>query len=259
MAVTYTAGYAAAATQPMKHARILWSRLTGTVTATSAADGFAAANAATIDTASWWQPVSAPASWTITFAGARTVDAVGIAAHRLTGATVTIAALVSGSWVDVVTLTPTDNSAILALFAAVSCTAVRVTTSIVARIGVIYAGQALAMARPGYTALGLADLGRQAVLTSYVSEGGQLLARYIQRRGLAASYEWEHLTEAWYRANFDAFAVSAQTEPFFIAARPQDVPTDCVYGWVDEPITPARMGIRDLMSVGFSLMGHADA
>lgn len=260
MAVIYTAAYAAAAAYPMTHARILWDRLGGAVAASSEEDGFAAENAARIDTASWWIPAASPATWEITFAVPRRVDAVGIAAHKLVGAEVTIQVLIDGVWHARAVVTPADNSALLVLFEPSDAVeAVQIVTDTVARVGVISVGAAFVMLREGYSALGLADLGRQATLTSYVSEGGQLMGRFIQRLGLAAPYAWEHLPEDWYRDVFDPFAVSALTEPFFIAARPEGYPQDCAYAWVDSPIVPKRMGVRNFLSVDFAAKGHADA
>ncbi|PTW43891.1 phage head spike fiber domain-containing protein [Rhodovulum kholense] len=443
MAVTYTPGHAAASPYPMTHARILWDRLTGTVSATSAAEGFEAALAATVETNSWWQPVAAPASWQIEFASAQTVDAIGIGAHTLgssgasarveylsgsalgnlllysqdfalwptlTGAILGAAFAPDGStdarWLTEDTSTgahylqsgftavagrtytlsvymrpsasrrlrlalvgpayatpafgdvgadgqfystsgttavssipvgstgwfrvsisataqasgtanvrfalldaagnssytgtvgsirifgaqaewrtfaapyirslstsatsywwavsddwllPSDNSAILHLFAPVSTLGLRLSISKVARIGVIGTGLALAMPRRGYTDLGMIDLGRSATLTSHVSEGGQLMGRFLQRSGLSGSFAWQNLSEDWYRATFDPFARAARTEPFWIAARPEGYPTDCAYAWVDDVIAPSRQGRRNFVSVGFTATGHADA
>ncbi|MBL3552582.1 hypothetical protein JMM51_10230 [Rhodovulum sulfidophilum] len=82
----------------------------------------------------------------------------------------------------------------------------------------MYTGKALGMPRMGYTNLGPTDLGRTAVLTSYISEGGQLMGRFIQRAGLSGAFEWQNLPEDWYRQIFDPFTRAARTEPFFIAA-----------------------------------------
>ncbi|BAQ67202.1 hypothetical protein NHU_00030 [Rhodovulum sulfidophilum] len=161
---------------------------------------------------------------------------------------------VSDDW-----LLPSDDSAILYLFDPVETDGIRVSVSQPARIGVVYTGKALEMPRMGYTNLGSADLGRTAVLTSYISEGGQLMGRFIQRAGLSGAFEWQNLPEDWYRQTFDPFARAARTEPFFIAARPEGYPTDCVYAWVDDPIVPARQGMRNFVSVGFTATGHADA
>ncbi|WP_225029425.1 hypothetical protein [Xinfangfangia pollutisoli] len=258
MAVYYTPGYAQASDQPMTHARILWRNLAGTISASSAAEGRAAGRAGQVDTASWWQPQTAPAWWRIDYAAPQIVDAVGVAAHQLDGVTVRVEALVAGAWVQVAEGTPPDRSAILLLFPAVAAAALRLRIDRVAPIGVIYTGQALAMPRAGYAALGMLDLRRTTTLTSYVSEGGQLLKRYIQRGGLSGPCEWRNLPEDWYRASFDPFARAARTEPFFLASRPKTYAEDCVYGWVDASIVPQRQGMGNLVSVGFEVqaVGH---
>lgn len=250
---------AAAPGQSLTHARILWDNLPGTITASSEADGRAAERAGQIDTASWWEPTAAPGWWQITYAQPQEVDSVGIAAHELDGTTVTVEGYVSGSWVELIEVAPTDRAALLLMFGRVTVDAIRITISAARRIGVIYTGLALVMPRAGYAALGMVDLGREAELTSYISEGGQLLKRYIQRAGLSGECQWDNLPEDWYRRVFDSFAVRARTEPFFLASRPQGYPTDCAYCWVDAPIVPSRMGVRNFLSVGFTVKAHAHA
>ncbi|BAQ71258.1 hypothetical protein NHU_04136 [Rhodovulum sulfidophilum] len=444
MAVTYTPGHAAASPYPMTHARILWDKAAGSVSATSEAEGFEAGLADTVETNSWWKPEAVPASWRIEYGESRLIDAIGLAAHDLgtvgsharieykspnahgnlllysqeiqlwpvllraelvptlapdgsmdarwlveeevdgahltgtdfqavagrmytfsiyvkpnangrrlrmsmEGAAYAVQAIanvggdgaiassngaaatssvavgdtgwfrvsmsaaaqatgfanirllirgpndelahpgtgqavglfggqaewrlgpspyvrsasspaasnwwaVSDDW-----LLPSDDSAILYLFDPVETDGIRVSVSEPARIGVVYTGKALEMPRMGYTDLGMIDLGRTAVLASYISEGGQLMGRFIQRAGLSGAFEWQNLPEDWYRQTFDPFARAARTEPFFIAARPEGYPTDCAYAWVDDPIMPARQGMRNFVSVGFTATGHADA
>ena len=248
---------AAAPGKALTHARILWDNLPGAITASSEADGRAAERAGQIDTASWWEPTSAPGWWVITYAQPQEVDSVGIAAHTLNGATVTVEGYIGSSWVELIEVTPADKSALMLMFERVTVTAIRITISATRRIGVIYTGLALVMPRAGYAALGMVDLGREAELTSYVSEGGQLLKRIIQRSGLSRECRWDNLPEDWYRSSFDPFALTARTEPFFIASRPKGYPTDCAYCWVDAPIVPERMGLKNFLSVGFTVKGHA--
>lgn len=255
MAVYYTTGYEAASSYSMTHARILWNKLSGTVSATSELTGYAATLADNINTATWWES-SESASWQILYSGARTVDSVGIGAHNLSGKTVTIEALIDSVWTTVASHTPIDNSAILSLFAAVSCTGIKISVSAACRIGVVYTGVSLEMIRPGYASLGPLSLARSSVITSYISEGGQLLERFIERRGLTTSLTWNNIPENWYRVYFDPFAIGARTEPFFIALRPYGYADDCAYCWVNEDIIPQRSGTRNLLTVGFSVMGH---
>lgn len=243
--------------QPLTHARILWDKLPGTITASSSADGRPAERAGEIDTASWWMPASAPGWWQIAFPSPQVVDAVGIAAHQLDGVRVTVSGRIYGTWVELIEVTPADRSAILMLFRAVEVDAIRVTIGAARLVGVIYTGAALAMPVDGYVNMGALDLGRTASLTSYVSEGGQLLKRYLQRTGLSGSVAWEQIREPWYREHFDPFVLRAMTEPFFMAFRPRRGLKDCVYAWVDDVITPARMGVQNFMSVSFDIQAHA--
>ncbi len=243
--------------QPLTHARILWDNLPGAISASSSAEGRAAERAGQIDTASWWQPAAAPGWWQITYPSPQVVDSVGIAAHQLDGVTVAVTGLVSGAWVDLIEVMPMDRSAILMLFRAIEVEAIRVTISAARMIGVIYAGAALAMPVDGYVKMGALDLGRTATLTSYVSEGGQLLKRYLQRTGLSGSVAWEQIREPWYREHFDPFVLRAMTEPFFMAFRPRRGLKDCVYAWVDDVISPARMGVQNFVSVSFDIQAHA--
>ena len=255
MAVYWTAGYAAASLD-MRHARILHTKLAGTVSASTEAEGRAAERADAVDTASWWLATAAPAWWQILYAAAETVDAVGIVAPDLIGVEISVEAEIGGVWTEVATHTPTAAGAILILFAAVECTGIRVNIDEAKRIAVIYTGEALQMLRMGYSSLGMIDLSRQAVLTSYISEGGQLLKRSIQRMGLAASYSWQNIPESWWRANGDAWAVAALTEPFFIAARPAGSASDCAYAWVDAAIIPERQGVLDFVSISIEAQAH---
>lgn len=243
--------------RPLTHARILWDKLPGAISASSSADGRPAERAGQIDTASWWQPVSAPGWWQITYPSPKVVDSVGIAAHELEGVTVTVSGRVAGVWSVLITLTPEDRAALLLMFRAVEVEAIRITIDAPRRVGVIYSGKALAMPVDGYVNMGALDLGRTATLTSYVSEGGQLLKRYLQRTGLSGSVAWEQIREPWYREHFDPFVLRAMTEPFFLAFRPRRGLKDCVYAWVDDVISPARMGVQNFMSVSFDIQAYA--
>jgi hypothetical protein len=249
---TYTSEY------PARHARILYADTPGVFAATSEADGFDAENAQLISTNSWWKPEANAQTLTNTFTTASVIDCIGIAAHTLAGATVELEYNFLGLWTTITEFVPADNSSIMVLFPAKQVTGVRVTASGTNRIGRFMAGQALAMPRPGYTTLGQIDLKREASIRTYISEGGQLLGKFVERRGLMASYQWQHIPEDWYRANFDAFTLSAQTLPFFIAARPEGYETDVAYAWTDEVIMPERMGMKNWLSVGFNARGHAD-
>jgi hypothetical protein len=261
MSVHWTAGYASAAPYPMTHARILHTPLAGTVTATSAVEGFAASNAASPNTYSYWQPSAMPADWLLVFGSPQVVDAVGIGASTLGGRTITVATLSGGSYTDRITLTETGvgaQSCVLTLFQAVTCDAVRVRFSgSVPYVGVIYAGQAMAMERAEFSGLGQLDYSRRTEFEQNVSEGGQWLGRSIARVSNEASFGWEYLTPEFVRDSIEPFSRAARQRPFFIAPMPSKVATDCHLAWVRQDIRPARMGIKGFQRVAFDATGYA--
>ena len=125
----------------MRHARILWDNQLADATFASAdeRDGFEAVNARATDTASWWWP-EAGATLTMTLAAAAYIDCIGIAAHTIggAGATITAQVQVAGSWQTVYpAITPADDEAVMILFQEVLATAVRITLSASARVGVV--------------------------------------------------------------------------------------------------------------------------
>jgi len=67
------------------------------------------------------------------------------------------------------------------------------------------------------------------------------------------------LDDQFYRDEFQLFVDSARTTPFFMKWRPDFYTEEVVYGRVREDIAPVNMGGGSrLMSVGFTIRGHAD-
>jgi hypothetical protein len=189
------------------------------------------------------------------FGSAQAISYVGIAAHNLAGKLVTLSYYYDAeeSWEVLKAFTPADNEAIMVLFAAVTTQYIKIGVAGTCEIGVVYAGPVLAMARPFYAGHSPAKLSRNTTVLPRQSESGQFLSRTITRRGYVGQYSWRHLSAAWYRANFDPFVAAATERPFFLAWNPGGASADVVYGWTNDDIKPANMGIRDYMEVGFSM------
>jgi hypothetical protein len=81
-----TAGFTLGSNQPLNHARILWQPLTGTITG----DGTTPEYAANDYTSQRWQLAPGGNTWTLVTAQESGLDCVFIAAHNLSGKTVTI-------------------------------------------------------------------------------------------------------------------------------------------------------------------------
>ncbi len=257
-----TTGYTVGSNQPLNHARILWNAIGGTVTA----GGTGGALAANDYTWQRWKPGALPASWTIVTAADASVDTVFIAGHNLgtTGTTIVIstAATVGGAHTTRATIVPTDNSAIAAMInnggTPYTIREVRISltgASSAVEIGIIRAGVALQMQRPVYGGVNPVGLNRLVETRHSLSETGQWLGRTIQRQALRTTMDWMHLEAAWYRANFQPFALALPQSPFGLIQNPLRMPESVAWCWTDQSPAPSNMGIRDLMSVQLEITG----
>lgn len=251
--------------QPLNHARILWSPITGTITA-GGTDGDLAANDFTFQR---WSAGALPSNWTLVTAANANVDTVFIAAHNLgtTGTTVAVqtASTVGGAFTTRATVTPTDDSAIAVMFNNAgnpyTIREIRLAltgASSAVKVGIIRAGVALQMERPVYGGIMPIGLNRAIETRHAISETGQWLGRTIQRQASKTSMQWQHLTASWYRASFEPFSLSLPQTPFGLIQNPSRMPESVAWCWVDQPPAPENMGIRDLMAVSLDITGFLE-
>lgn len=252
--------------QPLTHARIGYQRISGDVTASSAASGFPASAADNPLTYTGWKPTSVPAWWEIDAGKGVEVDYVGIAAHNLgtIGATVKPQYSTGGSpeWEDATDEhMPADNRPIMFLFEEQFASKFRIYIEVdgspaeMPFVGVVYIGKALAMQRAIYGGHSPVTLSRETTIRPTVSERGQWLGRSIIRGGFVGSWTWRHLNADWYREHFDRFVKAARERPFFIAWRPETFPNEVAYCWTQKDIVPSNMGIKDFMQVTVEAVG----
>lgn len=255
-----TTGYTVGSNQPLNHARILYAPLTGTVTG----DGTNPAYAANDYTSQRWQLVPGSNAWTLETPADASLDTVFIAAHNLSGKTVTIssAATVGGAHTTRATITPTDNSTIAAFFnntgTVYTVREVRVTVNEGSDIavGIIRAGASLQMPIPLYGGHRPLNLNRITEAQQNFSETGQWLGRIIKRRGVTTSYDWDYLTTTWYDTYYEPFAQTIPLNPFCIAGNPSKITSDVGFVWTDKDAEPANMGINAYRSVRLDVTGY---
>jgi len=242
---------------PPNHARIGYDNalFNASWSATSQEPDFppeALANAMTVRR--WKASTDSNESVTATFPQ-QIVNYIGIAAHNLRGANVSVE--VNGQ--ALATFTPTGSQAIMVLFEARTATSIKLTVDgVTPEIGVLYAGEVLVMERPFFSGHSPVRLSRTTVTRPRKSESGEYLSMTRRRRGFETSASWQHLPDAWYRENFDPFVEHATTLPFFFAWNPDEHPDDVVYAWTSDEIRPSYMGIRDLMEVSMSMQAYGD-
>jgi len=237
MGVTIAAGFTGNA-YPLNTPRVGWRRISGTVAASTSAAGYAAANAATYRTDSFWQPTALAATWRLDAATDQAVSYCGIAAHDLgtKGCTVLVQSSPDdATWTTRATVTPADNGTIFALFATVTARYWRISVSGAGgspTIGVIEFGAVTEYPRKCVFAPSLSfERTRRVDYRVNITEGGGWAGRSIVRTALAPAMTVNNLSEQWVAAEWDAFSLHAETSPFFIADRPEQFPQSVAYAW----------------------------
>ena len=191
------------------------------------------------------------------------IDFIGIAAHTLSGETITVstATSVGGGLTTVEVIAPTDNAPIMLIFDSRTIREVILSATLGAasEIGVVSAGAALQMPRNIYGGHSPITLSAVTEYQSTMSESGQFLGKNIIRKGLEASFSWQFLDDGFIRNTFKPFIESARSLPFFIKWRPDFYSNEVVYGEVNRDIVPQNMGGgHRLMSAGFTMTAHSD-
>ncbi len=265
----------AAADRPLTNARIgyqTWTRdLEASAVTVSSEDEEGPGDAPLRpDTAEFWEPTALPATWEVDLGTSRDIDYVGIAAHTLGSAgcavlVETSTGTLAGSPLEEVwtqfsnEIAPGDDSPLLFLDDSVVARYLRITITggaVMPRIGVIYAGEVLAMPRALYGGQSPMNLSRETELTRNLSRGGQVLGQSFQRHGqVGTGGPWRHLDPDWYRTSFEPFVKAARQYPFFYAWRPADYPLEVAFAWALGDIRPSNMGLREFMTVSFNMHG----
>jgi len=258
-----TTGFTLGTNQPLNHARILWQPITGTITTDGGTNGDYAANDYT---AQRWALAAGACYWTLATDADAEVDCCFIAAHNLSGKTVTIktSSFLSGAMTTRATVTPADNTAICVLFNYGDGTPITVRRVHVAvsdgtdiKIGIIRFGVALQMPIPIYGGHGVITQNRITEAQQQFSETGQWLGRSIKRQAITAGYTWDHVSASWYATNFDPFAATLPLHPFGIAGNPSKMTGDVAWGWTDEDIRVTNEGRNNWVSFGLNVTGFS--
>lgn len=249
---------------PLDTPRIAAHAISGTVAASTEAVGFPASFAANLKTWQWWRPTAVPATWDLTFTSTP-ISYIAIVAHdcATVGATVEVQRWNGSAWVTMATHTPTDNGPILFLLTRRTLDRFRVrATGAIPTIGVITAGDVIEVPqRSKWVGAIPFDIANQNDYRDTLSEGGQVLDRFMTRRSIPARMEIEHLSEAWCDAKITPLRTYAEAAPILIADRPLAYPRSVAFGMVKAPIQPVRTipNLRVAMGVTIEVIGHVGA
>lgn len=237
----------------MTHGRVCWDWTTnGTITATSAAAGFAAANALPPRTDKAWRPSGSGSQvWTQTFTAARTVSFVGIAKHDLGTQTATVNVQYSddagATWTSFpgTNYSPTTDAPILFLLDPISVDAVRLQfTSATAppTISVIAVGETDEWPQRFEWIGQPITEGDRIGFENQTTITGNWIGRTKVDDGLSFDLTMNHASEAWRAGAFADFKAHANGEgaTFFVAARPDDYPNEVAYAWLTDTARAER-------------------
>ena len=251
---------------PLSYPRILYDDVwrAGTVTASTEAAGFEAANVADGLTWDYWRPTALPATIEVECAAAADVDYALLAAHTLGSGECTVQGQYhdGSDWVDLFEAYAPGTDRVLA-FLFTQATASRFRFVIdggetMPSIGIAMMGKALAMQRGVTLNHRPVTLSRRTVARPQISEGGQLLGRSIAREGVQTEIEFTNLEAGWLRAYFEPFIESARVHPFGWVWHPIGYPAEVALLWTPsghEDIRPEHSGLPDRMDVAFEVEG----
>jgi len=236
---------------------------TGTVTATSEADGFPKENAYDWNTYDYWKAGAAGEVFlTVDMGSAQPADYWAISAHNLFDNSGTVQLQYSsdnfsGDINDAGALaTPTDNSSIFIVFTEVSARYWRLkinSTTFASTIGVASIGTALEMDRAVKAGSTLAEEARNDMYVNQVSDGGQFLGRSLIRKGVKFSVGFTVQSLSFVRNDWSAFLDHAEQKPFWYSWNP-DYP-DAVFVWLDGLPTAPKFDRHNTLALNMKLMG----
>lgn len=249
-----------------KYARILYEQKTATITADTSVAGTNAANLANPLTYSYWQADSDTAELVIDFGSSQLINCVAILLDNIKGGLIKFqywAGVAYEDWDSDTGFMATSNNPIMFEATQKATERVRILINCVSTgeqplARSVYAGQNLIMQRSIYGGHSPINLNRTNTIKPNYSEGGQFLGRSQVRTGLQSTYDWNNLTAAWYRSDFEQFAQSAVLTPWFIAWKPSSHADETAYCWTQGDISPSNTGTRDFMSVSVQARGFAN-
>jgi hypothetical protein len=229
---------------PLTNPRIAAFPISGTVTASTEAAGFAGTNANNELTWTYWKPTAVPATWQLSFTSTA-ISYCAIAAHNIgtVGGTVQVQKYDGvSSYTAVASHTPTDDGPIVFLFAPVTSDRIRIrVTNAIPTIGVVWFGPILELPQKcQWTGSAPFNEALTSVYTENVSDGGHVMDRFATRKAGACAMEVQNISETWAAANIPALQAHMGALPVFMADRPSVYPKSVVYGLQQEPLQSPR-------------------
>lgn len=242
-----------------------------TISSSTAAEGYPAANVANPSTFQKWKGTSVDPDtedyFLIPFGDYTDgVNYLGLAKHNFGTAGVRISVLGSndaGSTFDYTLVEPftvANDSPILLVFEEhldinLISVVLEPLGEIAAELAVMYLGKMLRAERKIYVGHTPITMGRRLTVANGRSTSGNFLGRVVLSRKTQTAIELKNLTPSWYRSFFDPFLKAAEELPFFFAWRPDTYPLEVGFCWIPNDATPQNTMSNGMMSVSFEVEG----
>lgn len=231
---------------------------TGTLTASSEAEGYPVTNLTNPSTSSEWRASgNGTQSITVTLGAEREINYIGIARHNFgsSGAAVSVTAEPGG--VDLVpSIMPVSDAPLMVRFDPITVTSVTITISggsVPARMSVLYAGYLTTVKGGMYQEVVPIPYGYQTDIVTNRAESGDFLGRIMTDQRLQLAYEFAYVEYDWFKANMGPFIKSAMLQPFFFAWLPEMYPEDVAFGWLTADINPISENFEGTVVVRFNM------
>lgn len=238
----------------------------GTVTASTAQAGFPATAPTNELTYERWRPTALPATWAIDLGVTRSINCCAIAAHTLYYKNIAIQSSTdNATWTTHHSISPTDNSPIIVMFATVSARYWRLSITAgtnatygatIPSVGVVFFGSYLQMQQRIEVGISPISLSRKTTYSGNTSEGGNWLGRSVKRAGKVGQIPLKMMPRDWYQSTLDPALQRMRYKPFFFASCPKAMPWDVSYCWLTDdpkPVTASGM----MMDVTLNVEAHA--
>lgn len=211
----------------------------------------------------YWKGANSDAQTvSVSLSSAKTVNYMALARHNLgtSGAEYVIESSTDGNtWTELTDarVLPNDHS-LIHEFEDTFASHFRISIGSGSRapeIGVMYLGSILRLQRRIYVGHTPITYGRQSKVTTNFSEDGQFLGRIVQSRMYESSVSLQNITPDWYREELDPFFHDAVENPFFIAWRPSQYPTETGYVWLKGDASMSNQRSNGMVTAEFSFQG----
>lgn len=220
----------------------------GTVSVTSEAADYPKENAYDWILSDWWKAAAAGTVYfTIDAGSAVDWDSWGIAGHDLHDNSGTIKPQYSSDnfSVDIndfdTVQTPTDGDPIFRKVTSRNAQYFRFeinSTSFASVIGMLFAGQALALLDDIRGKFTPPRMARNNTLYSNKTDGGAFIGRSVIREGFRFNLSQDFLTRSWMDSNWDSLIDHLETKPCFLSWNYENYPLDAIFCWLKSNTAP---------------------